>query len=497
MKTLLFTVVLLFSIVESLSFAQSSIQTTSPVLQEHPLIKTMKLLNSGSHQTTAFKTNNENFQLNEIERQLWTGDDWSSFMKVEYIYEAGNRTERLEYLMMLPGTNWNLTTKYLFTYENNNVTSFTTQEIVDGEPIPEDRTLYSYQEVSGNIFLQEIEYQLWDVTEDAWIKEDRSTIIIENGVLSEVLNEIWIDDQWELYDRYHYEESGGNIIETTQMYDTTLEEWLNDEQYIYTDITLAELYDTLAEFIDFIDDGRSFLLLQILPDYVFYEWDDVEESWIAKERQITDVSLNLKNGATSAISIMIETQSRDTEEWIPDSEYILGYADNGNPVNLSFYTTDEMMEGAAGQMMIIYSENFSYDENNLLESILQYGLPSGDFFKQLNEELIVTGRIILRWGDISTSVESGTSPFTFRLSAAYPNPFNPSTVIPFQMATASDVNIQVFDMLGRNVATLVDEFRPAGNHTVRFDGSGLSSGVYMIRMVAPGLQQTRSVTLIK
>jgi hypothetical protein len=65
------------------------------------------------------------------------------------------------------------------------------------------------------------------------------------------------------------------------------------------------------------------------------------------------------------------------------------------------------------------------------------------------------------------------------------------------MATASDVNIQVFDMLGRNVATLVDEFRPAGEHTVRFDGSGLSSGVYMIKMVSPGLQQTRSVTLLK
>jgi len=115
----------------------------------------------------------------------------------------------------------------------------------------------------------------------------------------------------------------------------------------------------------------------------------------------------------------------------------------------------------------------------------------------VNDELPVVGRVLLTWGDVTTSVEPVTNPVSFRLNQAYPNPFNPSTVIPFQMGAASVVKIQVFDMLGRNVATLVDDVMPAGNHTVRFDGSGLSSGVYMVRMVASGLQQTRSVTLIK
>lgn len=497
MKTQLLTVVLLLSVVLSTAFAQSGTPTKTPAIPEHPLVKTLKLLDSGLNQPQALKSLNQNFQLNEIESQFWTDDEWLPYLKAENVYQSGKRVERLEYFLSQPGDPWELSSKSIYTYDGNNLTANILQEISEGETIAQERTLYTYQQIAGQTFLQGVEYQEWDSFEDEWINSDRSTILIENGKLSEVLNEIWLDGQWESYDRYFYEESEGDIIETTQMYDTFLDVWVNYEQYIYTDITVPELYNRLLEFVDYIEDGRTYFLMEMLPDYVSYEWDEVEESWIAFDRQITEVSSNLKNGATNANSIMTQFFNEDTEEWEVFLEYVIGYADNGNPVNFSLYITEETMDEESGSVVFNYSEDYNYDENNLLETILQYGNLFGEPFKQVNDELSLVGRTLLSWGDVSTSVDPRTAPYTFRLNAAYPNPFNPSTVIPYQLAAASNVTIQVYDMLGRNVRTLVNDFMPAGDHTVRFDGSGLSSGVYMIRMAAPGLQQTRSVTLLK
>jgi len=497
MKTQLQTFVLLFSVVISSASAQVHNTYKTSVLPDHPLVKTLKILENRPGQITAFKTSSENFQLIEIENQLWTDEEWLPYLKSENTYQSGQRVEDRGYFIPEPGSDWEMNSKGLYAYESNNLKSYILQVISEGEPITQERTLYSYQQYAGRVFLQLIEYQVWDAPEVEWTNDERSSITLENGIITEVLDEVWIEGEWELDERYFYEEMGADVVETTQIYDDLLEDWVNYEQYIYTDLTFAELYSSLVGFIDFIEDGRLYFTLGLLPDYTSYEWDDVEESWIAIDRQISAVSSTLKNGATTANSILMESQDIDTGDWVPTFEYVLGYADNGDAVNFSLYAADEIMEGEAGQLMFIYSEDYTYDENNRLETILQYGNPFGDFFKQVNDDLSLVGRTLLTWGEVSTSVDPGTGPFTFRLYSAYPNPFNPSTVIPFQMAAASDVKIQVFDMLGRNVATLVDEFRPAGNQTVRFDGSGLSSGVYMIRMVAPGLQHTRSVTLIK
>jgi hypothetical protein len=64
----------------------------------------------------------------------------------------------------------------------------------------------------------------------------------------------------------------------------------------------------------------------------------------------------------------------------------------------------------------------------------------------------------------------------------YPNPFNPATVVSVQLPAASTVWLAVYDMLGREMRTLVNEQKPAGLFTVQFDGSGLSSGVYLCRL---------------
>jgi hypothetical protein len=88
-------------------------------------------------------------------------------------------------------------------------------------------------------------------------------------------------------------------------------------------------------------------------------------------------------------------------------------------------------------------------------------------------------------------------PRTFSLNQNYPNPFNPTTVISYDLPENSQVNLAVYDMMGRRVATLVNENVTAGTHQVQFDASSLSSGTYMYRLQAGGSIQTKKLTLIK
>ena len=88
-------------------------------------------------------------------------------------------------------------------------------------------------------------------------------------------------------------------------------------------------------------------------------------------------------------------------------------------------------------------------------------------------------------------------PSTTLLLQNYPNPFNPSTSIKFELPRTSQVSLTVFDMLGRQVSVLVNEKRDAGVYEVKFDGSGLSSGVYLYRIQAGTFVQTRKLLLLR
>ena len=92
-------------------------------------------------------------------------------------------------------------------------------------------------------------------------------------------------------------------------------------------------------------------------------------------------------------------------------------------------------------------------------------------------------------------------PERFGLGPNYPNPFNPSTVIPYQLPTGMHVRLEIFNVLGQRLATLVDGRRPAGYHTASWeatDGAGraVAAGVYLYRLTGPGSQLVRRMVLI-
>src|SRR5512140_2910715 len=88
---------------------------------------------------------------------------------------------------------------------------------------------------------------------------------------------------------------------------------------------------------------------------------------------------------------------------------------------------------------------------------------------------------------LSTGIQASGEkdlPTTYDLSQNYPNPFNPATGIRYQVPGVSDVRLVVYDILGREVATVVNERKAAGKDEVSFDASGLASGVYIYRLTA-------------
>ncbi len=98
---------------------------------------------------------------------------------------------------------------------------------------------------------------------------------------------------------------------------------------------------------------------------------------------------------------------------------------------------------------------------------------------------------------LSTPTHTNKQPTDFQLEQNYPNPFNPSTTITYQLPTTSNVSLKVFDMLGREVATLVNERQNAGQYQVRFDATRLASGMYFYRLQAGGYIETKKMMLVK
>jgi hypothetical protein len=88
-------------------------------------------------------------------------------------------------------------------------------------------------------------------------------------------------------------------------------------------------------------------------------------------------------------------------------------------------------------------------------------------------------------------------PDDFHLWPSYPNPFNPTTKIQFSIDNRQMTIVKVFDVLGREVATLVNEVKEPGTYSVTFNGSGLASGVYFCRLASPFYAQTQKIVLVK
>jgi hypothetical protein len=152
-----------------------------------------------------------------------------------------------------------------------------------------------------------------------------------------------------------------------------------------------------------------------------------------------------------------------------------------------------------------YESGVRGSSNNIDEAVFKWTAPSagsGEVKIYLSglqgSKSGATTKIILNVSESVTGV-SGTKEGieSFELNQNYPNPFNPVTVINYQLAVNSHVSLKVFDVLGNEVATLVNEKKDAGNYSVKFDGIKLSTGIYFACLQRGDRMQIKKMSLIK
>ena len=153
------------------------------------------------------------------------------------------------------------------------------------------------------------------------------------------------------------------------------------------------------------------------------------------------------------------------------------------------------------------SDDWMYGEQTTKPKIMAYTPEVGHTFWPdpseiipLADENLEANLLLAQYaGVIPTGLveDAREHPDGFVLGANYPNPFNPSTRIPFVLSEAGDATLAVFDVLGREVAVLVEGRLAAGSHSATFAVDGLPSGVYVVRLETAGQVQTRTMLLVK
>ncbi len=198
------------------------------------------------------------------------------------------------------------------------------------------------------------------------------------------------------------------------------------------------------------------------------EFLDLKDAWT-----VTFPVFNLWESGEHVINIRYQL-TYDT----PKSQYLVI---NGDTVSTIEFTAENTSDWLNKAVLYDFEQNF---ENE----IAIHG-----FWNWMSIDYIEVNGVN---GGLSIE-DDGELPNKVRLRQNYPNPFNPSTVIRFQLPVNSNVSLKVFDMLGKEVATLVDGAQPAGNHSVTFDARDLASGIYFYQLSGSFGVLTQRMTLIK
>lgn len=252
---------------------------------------------------------------------------------------------------------------------------------------------------------------------------------------------------------FTYDSLGHMVNETNQYWDTNA--WIDSYRNLFTYDDNGNLIEIEGQYSENNNWKKSERLL--------YTYDD-------SNRKITEL-----------------IQYRETGSW--DDYYKWE----------SSYDSNDLETGALGYLWDGSSwENqrrkmFTYDEHgNITYYIMEGTDDDGSTWWIALEEWSTFGFIVT-----GINEELSEVPTQLKLHQNFPNPFNPSTSIQFSLPEASDVKLQIFDLRGNELSTLVQGYRAAGTYTVMLDGSDMPSGTYIYRLQTGNSTQTRKLLLLK
>jgi hypothetical protein len=223
-------------------------------------------------------------------------------------------------------------------------------------------------------------------------------------------------------------------------------------------------------------------------------------------------SINADNGSynlvsTSDIEIQAMTFDPVTNELWATVRSVFGEPKD-KTYKVDVNTGDTIFIGQTG--FNTTTNDLAFDENGVLYGIKGTGSQLCDLFTidvSTGEGTLVgpiglraiTGLAYAETGvtDVDGNENTNELPKHFALLQNYPNPFNPATKIKFMIPNTEQVNLKVFDILGSEVAMLVNEKKPAGSYEINFDASKLSSGIYFYKFQAGSYTETKKMILLR
>ncbi|HEY9164595.1 MAG TPA: T9SS type A sorting domain-containing protein [Candidatus Kryptonia bacterium] len=279
-------------------------------------------------------------------------------------------------------------------------------------------------------------------------------------------------------------------------------QWVNSDSFTFTydargdELTyLLELSES-GQWTDFSCDTSTYDANGHLLTHLYGVWQNGQ--WTDQE---SDTYTYDAKGNKS--TVLLESWEG---HWVDSLNYSYTYGSNENELTWLIqqwqngqwanYERDTLAYDANGNLTLYLHERWSGSSwtpsvgSGLFDH--PYVDVNGNFFDYEGYEVTFTYALI-------TAVQPGKSnlPGSFSLEQNYPNPFNPTTTIKYQLAMNSNVTLKVYDVLGREVETLVNERQSAGSHNLTFNASNLPSGVYLYRLQAGTFTQVKKMILMK
>lgn len=397
---------------------------------------------------------------------------WNNFRIAEIIGQVSFFTEE-----------WENSDRTLYGYDGSEMSELTYFSWLDEIGWFEELTQeFIYSEIQGQRLITEV-----------LLKEDGATVmrfevIYEGTDITEIREFMNTGIDLVMVGLSEFTYDGIDLIET---YSFTDGETFTEPEYrtIYLNTSPANFYELIMNEMEFLPlNSSTITLLQLdLPGMIEQLWDGSD--WVNDYRMIR-IDADSPTPDYHFAIIYDSSFFMEGEGWQPESRFEIGF----NELGQVLYGTASEYDFFDEMWVPFESEIFVYNSSQLVPDLVLFTM-----YDEWEDETMEVGRLLLNWDLSNVNIRDNAPqlPAGIALGNSYPNPFNPGTNIPFEIRESGQVNLQVYDMLGRRVATLINETMSAGSHLAYFDASALASGIYIVRLQSANEILTRQISLVK
>jgi hypothetical protein len=346
--------------------------------------------------------------------QMWIDNDWLNMAYTEFFYNS-----------------------------NGLLTNDISKSWSDNAWVNNMKTSYTYE---GNLKMS-AESENWE--NETWVPYIKSQWTYnENNRVTNIFDQLWMNDQWVNISQTTYTFDGDNCIELL------MQDWVNDA------------WETTHK--------------------TTYEYDGEGNNTVSiSETLIMGISIKSKEISTysQGLRTFVLRQNLSGTDWVDASRATYSY--NANGLEIEF--VGEEWTGA--EWVYTMQGLYAYDANGNNTEVLTKNWNGSEWVNFM--------KLTYNYQSVTDVEDNDITVKDFKLFNNYPNPFNPSTEIKFEIENSDFVELKIFDVLGNLVKTLVNQELASGTYVYNFDARELTSGIYFYRLLSGNFISTKKMTLTK